>query len=100
MVARSRALRVVRAIARNGQTALVARRPVAAGETVLRLAGNIVAVPTRYTLQLGEDQHIEPPLVSWWTSCSSMYCASRGTRIAMSLAMRNRWFPRDWELRL
>ena len=64
MVARSRALRVVRAIARNGQTALVARRPVAAGETVLRLAGNMVAEPTRYTLQLGEDQHIEPPLVS------------------------------------
>ena len=64
MVARSRALRVVRAIARNGQTALVARRPVAAGETVLRLAGNIIAEPTRYTLQLGEDQHIEPPLVS------------------------------------
>jgi hypothetical protein len=33
---------------------------------------------------------IEPPLVSWWTSCSSMNCASRGTRIAMSLAIRNR----------
>ena len=64
MGARSRALRAVKAIARNGQTALVARRPVAAGETVLRLAGNIVAAPTRYTLQLGEDQHIEPPLVS------------------------------------
>ena len=43
---RARALGNVRTTARNGQTALVTQRAIAAGETVINLGGPIRAEPT------------------------------------------------------
>ena len=60
---RARALGNVRTTARNGQTALVTQRAIAAGETVINLGGPIRAEPTRYTLQVSEDEHIEPAAI-------------------------------------
>lgn len=39
---------------------LVSRRPIAAGEPILRLHGALVARPSRHTLQVGHDLHLAP----------------------------------------
>lgn len=44
---------------RSGQHAVVANADIERGETVLAVTGEEVALPTRYTLQIGLDVHIE-----------------------------------------
>jgi hypothetical protein len=44
---------------RSGQHAVVANADIERGEVVLMVTGQEVAVPTRYTLQVDRDLHIE-----------------------------------------
>lgn len=53
---RAQAVTVTR---RNGQLAVIAARRVAAGAAVLTIDGPAVAMPTRYTVQIGERQHVD-----------------------------------------
>ncbi|MCA8941869.1 MAG: SET domain-containing protein [Planctomycetes bacterium] len=45
----------------GGQRTAVATRDFAPGETILRLTGVFVSRPTRYSVQVSEVGHIEPP---------------------------------------
>ncbi len=47
---------VVRA---NGQFAVLAADDVAAGDVLLRIHGRVVALPSRYSVQIGENAHID-----------------------------------------
>ncbi len=44
---------------RDGQLAVIATRRVNAGAAVLTIDGPVVAVPTRYTVQVGEREHVD-----------------------------------------
>lgn len=44
---------------RDGQLAVVATRRVAADSAVLTIDGPVVAVPTRFTVQVGEREHVD-----------------------------------------
>jgi len=50
---------VVTIVSRNGQLGVVATTAVAAGHIVLALDGPIVSHPTRYTVQIGEAEHVD-----------------------------------------
>lgn len=43
-----------------GEYRLVATRPIAAGERLFRMEGEITAQPSRYSVQVGESLHIAP----------------------------------------
>jgi hypothetical protein len=45
----------------NGQLCAIAARSYQAGEEIVRLTGVMVAQPSRYSVQVAEHQHIEPP---------------------------------------
>jgi hypothetical protein len=45
----------------RGQLRVEARRLFAAGERILHFDGCLVAAPTRYTIQIGEREHVEGP---------------------------------------
>lgn len=45
----------------GGEYALVARRPVAPGTLMFRLDGELTGTPTRYSVQLGRDRHLDLP---------------------------------------
>lgn len=52
------AVAVVRA---DGEYRLVANRQVAAGERLFDIEGELSATPTRYTVQIGRDVHVDVP---------------------------------------
>ena len=45
----------------NGQLCAIAARPYRVGEEIVRLTGVLVTRPSRYSVQIAENQHIEPP---------------------------------------
>ncbi len=45
----------------HGQKRIVAARAAKPGDTVFRLEGSIVDTPSKYTLQIGRDEHLAPP---------------------------------------
>ncbi|MEU0878203.1 SET domain-containing protein-lysine N-methyltransferase [Lentzea sp. NPDC005914] len=52
------AVAVVRA---DGEYRLVANRPVAKGELLFTIDGELTATPTRYTVQIGHGTHVDVP---------------------------------------
>jgi len=56
----------VAVLALHGELRALAAQDIAAGELVLELEGILVPAPTRYTVQIGEQSHLEvPDGVSW-----------------------------------
>ncbi len=51
----------VRVESNDGAYRLVASRKVAAGATILRIDGIVQSYPSRYSVQVGPDEHIERP---------------------------------------
>lgn len=49
----------VAVVVHHGQLGVVATAALRAGDTVLTIDGLVVAVPNRYTLQIGIDRHVE-----------------------------------------
>ena len=45
----------------NAQLCAIAARTYLKGEQIVRLTGALVAKPSRFSVQVGEGQHIEPP---------------------------------------
>jgi SET domain len=52
------AVAVVRA---DGEYRLVANRPVAEGELLFGIEGELTTTPNRYTVQIGHDAHVDVP---------------------------------------
>lgn len=52
----------VAVVQRQGQLAVVATAPHAAGDVVLAVSGRIVATPSRHTLQIGRAAHVDAEL--------------------------------------
>jgi hypothetical protein len=50
---------LVAVVTRNGQFAVVARVAIAKGTQVLAIEGPLVDHPTRYTIQVGVDMHVD-----------------------------------------
>lgn len=50
---------LVAVVTRNGQFAVVARADIREGACVMALDGPLVDRPTRYTIQIGPDQHVD-----------------------------------------
>jgi hypothetical protein len=50
---------VVAVVARHGQHCVVTTAPVKRGQVVLAIDGPTVSTPTRYTVQVGEGQHVD-----------------------------------------
>ncbi|MFA6015305.1 MAG: SET domain-containing protein-lysine N-methyltransferase [Gallionellaceae bacterium] len=48
-----------------GGNGLQVVRPFASGEKVIELSGKWVSSPTKYTIQLGPDKHLEPTDHQW-----------------------------------
>lgn len=46
----------------NGQFQVVALAPIAEGETLLHVNGRVVDRPSRYSVQIGAHQHVDPPV--------------------------------------
>jgi SET domain len=44
----------------NGAYALITDRPIATGEVVFVLEGEIIEHPSKYSVQIGERRHLEP----------------------------------------
>jgi SET domain len=49
----------VAVVSRQGQHCVVATAPIKRGHVVLAIDGPTVATPTRYTVQVGEGQHVD-----------------------------------------
>jgi len=60
-------------LAIDGELRALAARAFEAGEVVLYLEGALVARPTRYTIQLGADVHLEMPLGTAWKNLLHRY---------------------------
>lgn len=45
----------------NGQLCAIATRPYEPGEEIVRLTGTVVSQPTRFSVQVGANEHIDPP---------------------------------------
>lgn len=46
----------------NGQFQVVALAPIAAGENLLHVNGRVVDRPSRYSVQIGPHEHVDPPV--------------------------------------
>jgi hypothetical protein len=46
----------------NGQFQVVALAPIARGETLLYVNGRVVDRPSRYSVQIGAHEHVDPPV--------------------------------------
>jgi len=46
----------------NGQLCAIATRSYAPGDEIVWLTGTVEARPSRYSVQVGVDQHVEPPM--------------------------------------
>ena len=46
---------------KDGQLCAIAARAYEAGEEIVRLTGQVVTRPTRYSVQVAVDEHVDPP---------------------------------------
>jgi len=51
----------VRVVEALGELRLVATAPIPAGERILRIDGELAGRPSRYSIQVGEELHVEVP---------------------------------------
>ena len=66
---------------------VAAQRAIAAGETVINLGGPIRAEPTRYTLQVSEDEHIEPAAIEETPGPDEGEVAARARKVERARAV-------------
>ncbi|MGK0354261.1 MAG: hypothetical protein ACJAYX_004963 [Planctomycetota bacterium] len=45
----------------NGQLCAIAARAFEAGDEIVHLTGALVSTPTRFSVQVGEGEHVDPP---------------------------------------